>query len=106
KLTNSVILLRLRDVLDKWLEPSQNAYRTGRNCLQHSVALNTLHHATFNRHFTCFFLFVDFQKAFDSIRRTQLARVLEYFEVPTAMRIYVLTMLQSQVLRCKWQGEL
>ena len=64
KLFHLLLMHRVREALDPWLSPTQNAYRPSRGCQQHIVAANLLHqfamkHDQYELHLT----FVDFLKA-------------------------------------------
>ena len=66
---------RVRNGLDEYISPTQNAYRPGRGCQQHCVAAALLHQtAQKYQNYELHMLFVDFSKAYDSVDRSPCAR--------------------------------
>jgi hypothetical protein len=82
KLLHRIMMTRLRVAMDEHLEYTQNAYREGRSCAQHFIAALQMKHIAEAKGSPLVLLFVDFVKAFDSVSRAALRRVLEWWRVP------------------------
>ena len=83
KLYNKILFYRLSAVLNKRLRPSQNGFRPHRSTTQHILALRILIEAS-KDHVACplAIAFIDFSKAFDSIRWDYLEAILALYAVP------------------------
>ena len=82
KLINKMILTRLQCKIDKHLRPSQNGYRPGRRTTSHILALRRLIEGVKSRNRKAIVLYIDFRKAFDSISRSKMFKILRAYDVP------------------------
>jgi len=106
KLFHLIILHRVRDALDKWVSPSQNAYRQSRSCQQHIVAAAAMHQlATNSQDYELHMLFVDFSKAFDSVDRDAIRATLLWWNIPAQLVDVIMTMLQNHKLHVRYDGD-
>jgi hypothetical protein len=101
KVMNKMILLRLRRGIDPILDPAQNAYRPGRCCQQHVLAAAQLRAIARHHRIPLIFLFVDFSKAFDSLGRAALRRLLDFYNVPPDLAVLILDMMDRQKVRVR-----
>jgi len=69
KLHNSVLLNRLRPVLDPLLRKNENGFRPGRGCPEHILCLRYLIEGFMVKGGGGVGGFIDFRKALDSLRR-------------------------------------
>ena len=82
KLLASIILQRLRKALDATLREEQHGFRTGRSCSDLIFVLRMLVEESKEWNKKLYLLFIDFEKAFDSVDRDCLWRVLKYYRIP------------------------
>ena len=82
KLTNRMLLNRIRPKLDPQLRPNQNGFRPGRSTTAHILALRRLIEGVRSHNLKAVIVFVDFRKAFDSIHRGKMLQILRAYGVP------------------------
>ena len=84
KLFFRILMLRMRSVMDPHLLPAQAGYRPGRSTAQHIAALMGLIDVTRTHDMPLHAVFVDFTKAFDSVDRSSVERILQWWGVPSS----------------------
>ena len=82
KLFNKALLKRLQPVIDPFLRREQNGFRPHRSTTTHVLTLRRVIEEARTFQSTLFCIFIDFQKAFDSVSRAALASVLRAYHVP------------------------
>ena len=82
KLLNKMILNRIQPKMDNLLRHNQNGFRPGRSIAAHIMALRRLIEGVKSHNRKPIILFVDFQKAFDSIHRGKIMKILKAYDVP------------------------
>jgi hypothetical protein len=83
KLYMRMVLNRLTKPLDPFLRGAQNGFRRGRSTIQHVLALRRLIEETkLSSSASLYILFVDFRKAFDTIKWSELWAVLKAYRIP------------------------
>ena len=82
KLTNKLILNRIRPPIDKHLRTNQNGFRPGRGTTAHILALRRLIEGVKSHNLKAAITFVDFRKAFDSIHRGRMFEILKAYDIP------------------------
>ena len=82
KLTNRLILNRIQPVLDPHLRPNQNGFRPGRSTTSQILALRRLIEGVKANNLPAAILFLDFRKAFDSIHRGKMLKILKAYGIP------------------------
>ena len=82
KLTNKMILNRIQPEIDKHLRPNQNGFRPGRSTTAHILALRRLVEGVKSNNLKAIITFVDFRKAFDSIHRGKMMKILRAYGIP------------------------
>ena len=85
KLVNKMIVNRLQPKIDKHLRPNQKGFRTGRSTTSHILALCRLIEGVKTRNKKAIILYVDFRKAFDSIHRCMMTKILKAYDVPPTL---------------------
>jgi len=85
KLYNHMLLYRLRSVLDPLLRKNQNGFRPGRRCPEHILCLRRLIEGFMVKGGGCVGVFIDFRKAFDSLRRECIPSLLAAYGVPISV---------------------
>ena len=82
KTYNSMILNRIRPVLDPLLRPNQNGFRHKRRTVGQILAIRRIREGIKDKNLPAIFTFIDFKKAFDSIHRGKIAKVLRSYGIP------------------------
>ena len=76
KTVNKMMLNRIQPKIDHHLRPNQNGFRPGRTTTAHVLALRRLIEGVKTHNKKAIILYVDFKKAFDSIHRPTMMRIL------------------------------
>ena len=82
KTYNRMILNRIRPELDKRLRINQNGFRTGRTTTSQILALRRIIEGVKEYNIPAVITFIDFCKAFDTIHRGKMLRILKAYGVP------------------------
>ena len=82
KTVNKMVLNRIQPKIDKNLRPNQNGFRPGRTTTAHILALRRLIEGVKSHNKKAIILYVDFKKAFDSIHRPTMMRILQAYDIP------------------------
>jgi hypothetical protein len=82
KLFNKILLHRIQSVLDKYLRKEQNGFRPHRGTITQILALRRLIEEAEIHKKNLIITFVDFSKAFDSVHREAIPRLLAAYNVP------------------------
>ena len=105
KLLDKILLNRIRAAVDHTLVYTQSAYRQGRSCIGNILTLQQLLWKSCKSHnLPLFITFIDFSKAFDSVDRTVLSNVMQYFGFPPGLQAYIIHSLASQRLFARSNG--
>ena len=82
KTYNRVILNLIRPVLDHLLRPNQNGFRQKRIPVGQILVLRRILEEIKDNNLPAIFTFIDFKKAFDSMHRGNMAKVLRSYRIP------------------------
>ena len=82
KVYNRLILNRIRPSIDSLLRPSQNGFHPGRSTTSHLLALRRIIEELQNHKKEAVITFIDFKKAFDSIDRQKMLKILSSYGIP------------------------
>ena len=82
KIHNRMILNRLVPFFDPLLRKNQNGFRKGQSTLSQILSLWRIIEESKARNKDLTFVFVDFSKAFDSVDREKMFKVLELYGIP------------------------
>jgi hypothetical protein len=85
KVCNKILLNRLQPILDPFLRHEQNGFRQRRGTVTHILALRRIMEETRVRQSNLVCVFVDFQRAFDSLARDALPLILRCYNVPVKL---------------------
>ena len=77
-----MILNRLQPKIDPLLRKNQNGFRPGRSTTTHVLALRRLIEGVKRNNRKAIIVFIDFKKAFDSIHREKMLKILKAYDVP------------------------
>ena len=83
KVLGRVIIVRIRDALDNKLRKEQAGFRRGKGCMQQIFILRNIIDQCLEWNNPLFINYVDFRKAFDSIHRESLWRIMKYYGIPS-----------------------
>ena len=82
KIYNRLILNRIRSVIDVRLRFNQNGFRTKRSTVAQILALRRIIEGVKNNNLKAILTLIDFKKAFDSIHRRKMIRILRAYNIP------------------------
>ena len=82
KITNKMILNRIRPKIDHHLRTNQNGFRPGRSTISHILTLRRLIEGVKSKNLKAVIVFIDFKKAFDSVHRGKMFNILKAYDIP------------------------
>ena len=77
-----VIIDRIRDGVDNKLRKEQAGFRRGRSTVEHIFILRNIIEQVAEWQSTLYITFVDFEKAFDSVHRESLWKIMASYGIP------------------------
>ena len=98
KVLGYVIIVRIRDALDNKLRKEQAGFRRGKGFMQQIFILRNIIDQCLEWNSPLFINYVDFRKAFDSIHRESLWRIMKYYGIPS--KIINLVKMSYKNFRC------
>ena len=85
KILCRIILDRIQETVDKKLRKEQAGFRKDKSCTDHIATLRIIVEQCIEWQSSLYINFVDFEKAFDSIDRTVLWKLLRHYGLPTKL---------------------
>ena len=85
KTVNRLILNRIQPALDPLLRYNQNGFRPGRSTTTHILALRRLIEGVKANNLKAIITFIDFRKAFDSVHRGKMMKILRAYGIPNEL---------------------
>ena len=82
KIVNILILNRIRPVLDQHLRNNKNGFRPGRSTTAHILAIRRLIEEVRSKNLKAVIVFIHFKKAFDSVHRVKMRKILKAYGIP------------------------
>ena len=87
KILGRIIYNRVCAAVDDHLRKEQVGFRKGKGCTDHIFALrNTIRISVHEWQWWLYVNFIDFKKAFDSVRRDSLWKILQSYGIPSSIR--------------------
>ena len=77
-----IILNRMSEAVDSFLRPEQSGFRKGKSCIDLIFTLRQIIEQSNEWNATAYILFIDFAKAFDSVDRSALWKILAHYGIP------------------------
>lgn len=99
KVFNRVILNKMKDLIDAQLRDEQAGFRKDRSCTDQIAALRIIVEQSIEWNSPLYINFVDYEKAFDSLHRETLWKLLRHYGVPT--KIVSISRNSYEGLTCK-----
>ena len=82
KVLARVILERLKNALDKKLQEEQEGFRQDRSCTDHIATMRIIVEQSLEWQTPLYSVFVDFRKAFDSVDREVIWKLMHHYGFP------------------------
>ena len=82
KIYNSLLLNRIQPVLDNILRDNQNGFRKKRSTVSQILTIRRIIEGVKARNLPAVLLFVDFSKAFDSVHRGKMEKIMLAYGIP------------------------
>ena len=82
KVLNRVILERIKKAVDSHLRDEQAGFRQNRSCLDQIATLRIIIEQSIEWNASIYINFIDFEKAFDSVDRETLWKLLRHYGIP------------------------
>ena len=82
KTLNRMILNRIQPEVDKKFRDNQNGFRKGRSTTSHILTLRRILEGARAKNLSAVMVFIDFRKAFDSVDRDTLKKILLAYGIP------------------------
>ncbi|KAL9976159.1 hypothetical protein ACROYT_G013418 [Oculina patagonica] len=83
KVMGRVIITRLHDAVDRMLREEQAGFRRGRSTTEHIFVLRNVIEQSLEWNASLYTCFVDYEKAFDSVHRETLWRIMQSYGIPS-----------------------
>ncbi|XP_072016329.1 uncharacterized protein [Amphiura filiformis] len=83
KTYNRMLLERIRPHMDSKLRPNQCGFRENRSTVCQILALRRIIEGIQDKNLTAVMTFIDFKKAFDTIHRGEMVKILKAYGLPT-----------------------
>jgi hypothetical protein len=100
KLFNRILLERVQKKVEPLLRTEQNGFRPKRSTIQHVLALRRITEEAAAHKLEAHLVFVDYKKAFDSVNRETLSKLLEAYGIPPKLRDAILCHVRSAQCCC------
>nr|KAG5688202.1 hypothetical protein BaRGS_027797 [Batillaria attramentaria] len=82
KVLNRILLERMREAVDPMLRDQQAGFRRNRSCADQIASLRIIVEQSLEWNSPLFINFIDYEKAFDSVDREALWKLLRHYGVP------------------------
>ena len=95
KVLNRILLERMKEAIDPMLRDQQAGFRRNRSCADQIASLRIIVEQSMEWNSSLYINFIDYEKAFDSVDRETLWKLLRHYGVPEKL---------VSLIRCTYQG--
>ena len=106
KILTRIILERLRTAVDSRLRENQAGFRTGRSCIDQIATLRIIIEQSLEWQSPLYICFVDFKRAFDTIDREVMWKILKHYGIPNKIIKIIRSLYTNTSCRVIHNGEL
>ncbi|RUS87436.1 hypothetical protein EGW08_004811 [Elysia chlorotica] len=106
KVLTRIMLERLKTALDKKLRKEQEGFRQERSCTDQIATLRIIIEQSLEWQSPLYTVFVDFQKAFDSVDREIIWKLMHYYGIPTKFITIIQTLYEDATCQVIHDGKL
>ena len=85
KVMGKVIIKRISRGVDKKLRKEQAGFRSGRSTIEQIFVLQNIIEQSVEWNASLYFCFIDYEKAFDSVHRETLWRIMSTYRIPSKL---------------------
>ena len=82
---SNIIFGKIKPYIEKVMGDFQNGFRVGRSVIDNIFALKIINEKVWEYNQSAQYLFIDFQKAYDSVHRDTLWECMKEFKIPTKL---------------------
>ena len=82
KVFNRIILNKLKDIVDPKLRDNQAGFRKNRSCVDQITTLRLIVEQSLEWNSSLYINFIDYEKAFDSVDRDMLRKIMRHYGIP------------------------
>ena len=105
KVLNRVLLKRMKDAVDLTLRDNQAGFRKNRSCADQIASLHIIIEQSLEWN-PLYINFIDFEKAFDSVDRHTLWRLMKHYGIPEKIISIVQSIYQGMFCRVVHSGQI
>ena len=106
KVLNRVLLERMKDAVDLTLRDNQAGFRKNRSCADQIASLRIIIEQSLEWNSPLYINFIDFEKAFDSVDRHTLWRLMKHYGIPEKIISIVQSIYQGMFCRVVHSGQI
>ena len=106
KILNRIILERMKGKVDQTLHEQQAGFRQDRSCTDQIATLRIIVEQSIEWNSSLYINFVDYEKAFDSVDRETLWKVLRHYGVPKKLVNMIKNSYEGMSCRVIHEGQL
>ena len=106
KVFNRILLDRMKDVVDPQLRDHQAGFRKDRSCTDQIATLRIILEQSLEWNSSLYINFIDYEKAFDSVDRASLWRLLRHYGVPEKITNIIKNSYEGLTCRVVHRGQL
>ena len=106
KVLNRIILERIKTAVDKYLREEQAGFRAGRSCTDQIATLRVILEQSQEYKSPLYVTFIDFEKAFDSLDREVLWKLMQYYGIPAKLTNIIRNTYKGMECRVLHEGQL
>jgi len=106
KVLNRILLERMRGKVDHKLRDQQAGFRRGRSCTDQIATLRIIIEQSIEWNSSLYVNFVDYEKAFDSIDRETMWKLLAFYGIPSKLLVIIKNSYEDMSCRVVHSGQL